>query len=129
VAHLVVDAMNVIGSRPTGWWRDRDAAVRLLVERLQALAASSGDQVTLVVDGRPQAELPEGDHGGVRVLYAPRAGRNAADDRIVRLLDAEPDTRVEVITSDRGLAERAAARGATVRGASWLLDRLDAADR
>jgi hypothetical protein len=24
---LVIDAANVIGSRPTGWWRDRPGAV------------------------------------------------------------------------------------------------------
>ncbi|HWG72643.1 MAG TPA: hypothetical protein VG184_01170 [Acidimicrobiales bacterium] len=25
---LIVDPMNVVGARPDGWWRERDAAVR-----------------------------------------------------------------------------------------------------
>ena len=32
---LVVDAMNVIGTRPDGWWRDRDGAARRLIAALQ----------------------------------------------------------------------------------------------
>ena len=31
---LVVDAANVVGSRPDGWWRDRPGAARRLHERL-----------------------------------------------------------------------------------------------
>ena len=76
VAHLVVDGMNVIGSRPDGWWRDRDGAVRRLLHRLVRLA-TSGDQagdITLVLDGRPLEDLPEGAHDGVRVVYAAPCG-------------------------------------------------------
>ena len=36
---VVVDAANVIGSRPDGWWRDRAGAARRLVDQLAALAA------------------------------------------------------------------------------------------
>jgi hypothetical protein len=32
---IVVDAANVIGSRPDGWWRDRQAAARRLIESLR----------------------------------------------------------------------------------------------
>ena len=32
-SHLVVDGMNVIGSRPDGWWRDRAGASRRLHAR------------------------------------------------------------------------------------------------
>ena len=32
---LIVDGMNVIGSRPDGWWRDRPGAMRRLVEKLE----------------------------------------------------------------------------------------------
>jgi hypothetical protein len=66
--HLIVDAMNVIGSRPDGWWRDRDGAVRRLAGRLQRLAAATGRPITLVADGRPIRDLPGGEHGGVTVL-------------------------------------------------------------
>lgn len=125
VSHLVVDAMNVIGSRPDGWWHDRAGAVRGLVRRLGQLAAADEREVTVVVDGRPLADLPEGAHAGVMVLYARRPGRDAADDRIVELLDDVADgAAYEVVTSDRALAERARACGAGVIGARHLLEQL-----
>ena len=129
MAHVVVDGMNVIGSRPDGWWRDRDGAVRRLVHQLQQLARTSGDAVTVVLDGRPLRDLPAGMHDGVEVIYARRHGRNAADDRIVELLLEEVDepAAVEVVTSDRDLADRARRAGATVSGAGALLRRLERA--
>ena len=75
VSHLVVDGMNVIGSTPDGWWRDRDGAARRLLERLQVLARRPGPAVTLVLDGRPIPGMPEGHQpGGVTVAYARRPG-------------------------------------------------------
>ena len=64
----IVDAMNVIGSRPTGWWRDRDAAVRRLVRDTSRLVAATGEPVTLVVDGRPPPDAPREEENGVRVV-------------------------------------------------------------
>jgi predicted RNA-binding protein with PIN domain len=125
---LVVDAMNVIGSRPDGWWRDRDGAVRRLVGRLQRLAATDGLQVTLVMDGRALYDLPEGEHGGVRVLYANRDGPDGADDRIVTLVEDEEPEGLVVVTSDRDLAARVRALGASTRGTRTLLGRLDAVE-
>ncbi|HWC39737.1 MAG TPA: NYN domain-containing protein [Acidimicrobiales bacterium] len=123
---IVVDGMNVIGSRPTGWWRDRRAAARDLVGRLQRLAAATGDEVTVVLDGRPQPDLPEGEHAGVRLLYAHRAGPDGADERIVSLVADEPEPwSIRVFTSDRGLRREAEQLGAAVEGASVLLARLD----
>ncbi len=123
---LLVDGMNVIGSRPDGWWRDRDGAVRRLHARLVALASHADEQVTLVLDGRPLADLPEGLHDGVHVRYARRRGRDAADDRIVELVEAAPEPGdVTVVTSDRELARRSRALGADVVGAGSLLRRLD----
>jgi predicted RNA-binding protein with PIN domain len=124
---LVVDAMNVIGSRPDGWWRDRDGAARRLVGRVQALARDVDEDVTIVLDGRPLDDLPEGVHDGVRVLYARRSGRDAADDRIVELvegLDVPGDA--TVVTSDRELGRRVRELGATTTGAGSFLARLDA---
>jgi predicted RNA-binding protein with PIN domain len=119
--------MNVIGSRPDGWWRDRDGAVRRLLGRLQALVSTSGEPVLLVLDGRPPADVPEGDHDGVEVRYATRRGRNAADDRIVELVGARDDAHaLTVVTSDRDLRRRVEAFGAEVVGAGTLLERLDA---
>jgi predicted RNA-binding protein with PIN domain len=126
---FVIDAMNVIGSRPTGWWRDRDGAARRLVERLQRYVAASGDEVTVVIDGRPVRGLPEGEQAGVRVLYARRPGRNAADDRIVEVVadDGRPES-LQVVTSDRELGVRVRALGASTSGATGFLRRLDRLD-
>src|SRR5260370_39044933 len=125
MSHLLVDGMNVIGTRPDGWWRDRDGAARRLLARLEALHASSGEPVTLVLDGRPLPDPPEGSHGGVRVLYARRTGRDAGDDRLVELLRTLDDpAQVSVVTSDRALSGRARDLGATGIGARSLLERL-----
>jgi len=118
--------MNVIGSRPTGWWRDRDGAIRLLVERLQDLAAAEAAPVIVVVDGRPLVDLPEGNYGDVQLLYASRRGPNAADDRIIALIEAHSDpASLEVVTSDRELARRARQLGASVTSPRLLLEKLD----
>ena len=124
--HLVVDGMNVIGSRPDGWWRDRDGAVRRLLAKLQRLAAATGDEVTLVLDGRPMSGVGEGLHEGVLIVYARRAGHDAGDDRLVEFVaDAlEPD-KVRAITSDRALATRVRELGAAVAGSGGFLERLD----
>lgn len=127
---LMVDGMNVIGSRPDGWWRNRDRAKRRLVERLVKLAKSSGDDITVVFDGRPLPDLPEGEHEGIRVLYARRGGRDAADARIVEEVQEEVQAhgdpqRLTVVTSDRLLADLVTQLGAQVMGSGTLLKRLD----
>ena len=123
---LIVDGMNVIGSRPTGWWRDRDRAKRGLIATLQDFADASGASLTVVLDGRPLDGLREGVHDGVRVLYAPRRGRDAADDRIIELVeaDAEPATLV-VVTSDAALRRRVERLGASAVGSSTFLRRVE----
>ena len=129
VERLIVDGMNVIGSRPDGWWRDRAGAARRLVRRLEALAEASGDELTVVFDGRPgrsgPPEQPEGEP--LRVLYARRSGRNAADERIAELVADDPDpASLTVVTSDGALRREVQALGARVVGAGTLLRRLDA---
>ena len=119
----VVDGMNVIGSRATGWWRDRPGAMRELVEELDSLAERSGDPVTVVLDGRP-FELEGGP--GVTVQFASRRGPNAADDDIAALVESNPDPAdLSVVTSDRDLARRVRDAGATVVGAGEFRHRLD----
>lgn len=120
----LVDGNNVIGSVADGWWRDRPGAVRRLVERLHCYVAATGQPLQVVFDV-PQPDLTEGDHDGVVVHYATRRGRDAADDRILELLDSGFDQPVEVVTSDRNLAEGARRRGAHVIGAGTFLTRLD----
>ncbi|MCY3657231.1 MAG: NYN domain-containing protein [Chloroflexi bacterium] len=126
VQRIIVDGMNVIGSRPTGWWRDRDRAKRNLIATLQDFADASGARVTVVLDGRPLDDVPEGAHGAVDVLYAPRRGRDAADDRIVELVEADDEpAALVVITSDRALRERVELLGARVVGSSTFLRRVE----
>jgi uncharacterized protein YaiI (UPF0178 family) len=116
----VVDASNVIGARPDGWWRDRAGAARRLVAALDAFAARTGDAVTVVLDA---GEPPAAER--VEVLVAPRRGRDAADDAIVELLEARGSDGVWVVTSDAELARRVRALGAEVEGAGGFRRRLD----
>jgi predicted RNA-binding protein with PIN domain len=118
----IVDGMNVIGSRPTGWWRDRPGAMRGLVSDLGEFAARGGDDVTVVFDGKP-FEL-EGD--GVHIMFATRRGPNAADDDIAALVEADPAPgELSVVTSDGDLARRVRDAGAAVVGAGEFRRRLD----
>jgi predicted RNA-binding protein with PIN domain len=117
VTRWLVDGMNLIGSRPTGWWRDRPRAMRELVEELERL----GEPVTVVFDGRPV----EMHHtGAVEVVFASRRGRNAADDDIAALA-ASADEPLRVVTSDGELADRVHSSGAEVVGAGTFRARLD----
>lgn len=123
---LLVDAMNVLGSRPTGWWHDRDGALRELAARVRRYADHTGTPVTFVIDGAPIEGLPEEHEGHFRVQYAPRRGPDAADDRIVELVEAA-DKEVTVVSADRELRERAEARGAQLLGPSAFLEAVDEA--
>lgn len=121
----LVDGMNVIGSRPDGWWRDREAAMRALVERLAAFAAA-GKDVTVVFDGR-QRDLSDAGAGRVDVRFAPGRGRrNAADDAIAELVAADPAPRtLRVVTSDAELARRVREHGAQVVPAGEFRRRVE----
>jgi predicted RNA-binding protein with PIN domain len=135
----LVDGMNVIGSRPDGWWRDRKRAVVNLVDDLEAWAAPEGDPVTVVFDGDPPAELVERDPSGVEMVFAGRgrtaddviAGRGrTADDVIAARVAADPDPgTLIVVTSDGELIRRVGAHGARVLGAGAFRRRLDGAAR
>jgi predicted RNA-binding protein with PIN domain len=122
VTRWIVDGMNVIGSRPTGWWRDRPGAMRDLVDELEAFAGRDGDQVTVVLDGTP-FDL-EGE--AVDVLFASRRGPNAADDDIAAIVRDDPEPgAISVVTSDGELARRVRDAGASVVGAGEFRRLLD----
>jgi predicted RNA-binding protein with PIN domain len=116
----LVDGMNVIGSRPNGWWADRREAMERLALELSDYACSTGEEVTVVFDGEP-FDLP----AQIEVVFAP-GGPDAADDEIVRIAAslARPES-ATVVSSDRRLARRIQALGADVLGAKAFRDRLD----
>ncbi|GHJ40846.1 NTP pyrophosphohydrolase [Streptomyces sp. TS71-3] len=112
---LVVDAANVVGSVPDGWWRDRRAAAERLRDHLVPVAEQGVQglpgppEVVLVVEGaaRGVPSVPD-----VRVEEAGGSG----DDRIVELVRAAGDRPVLVVTADRELRRRVQAHGAGVAG-------------
>ena len=119
---VYVDGMNVIGARADGWWRDRAGAMARLAREVDALAAKDAGEWIVVFDGRPRQLDVEPRY--VTVEWSRRSGRNAADDRIVELVEASAGDCL-VYTSDRELRGRLIALGAQVEGASALLRRLE----
>jgi hypothetical protein len=138
--HLVVDAANVVGSRPDGWWRDRAGAARRLAGSIVAVLVSRPEdlveqldggtprsaetagsdlavaavQVHLVLEGAANdaADLPT--HPLLDVVHAPADG-DAAIVGVVERLAGGPD-RVLVVTADWALREPVRAAGADVTG-------------
>jgi hypothetical protein len=119
---LVVDAANVVGSRPDGWWKDRGAATRRLHERL-LVADLDHDEVVLVLEGGARGGVRRGTDGHVRVTHASASG----DDAIVAEVAAlrKVGRVVTAVTADRMLRARLEELGAQVVGPSWLWDQLD----
>ena len=118
---LLVDAANVVGSRPDGWWRDRAGAAARLVDRLAGLPGTEVagvvvDRVVVVLEGQARGGVAPTASGPVRVVHAAGSG----DDALAAL--CEPG--VLLVTADRGLAARARAAGADVAPPGLLLSVL-----
>jgi predicted RNA-binding protein with PIN domain len=110
--HLVVDAMNVIGSRPDGWWRDRDLAIRRLVAELERWGEGRDERVTVMLEHEPRDAIRA---ERVEIAWARVGGADAADREILaRLLGWLFHDEVTVVTSDRDLKVKALAGGAEV---------------
>ncbi len=116
---LVVDAANVVGSVPDGWWRDRRGAAVRLRDSLAPLAESGLERVheglkppldvVLVVEGQARG-IPSTEE--VRVHDA----RGSGDDAMVELVrESEAPVKV-VVTADRRLRERVERLGADTIG-------------
>lgn len=120
----IVDGMNVIGTRPDGWWRDRHAAMVRLVDLLERWSAGHGDDVTVVFEQPPRPPISS---SVIEVAHARRPRPNSADDEIVRRvrLEADPGS-VRVVTSDGVLSEQVRAAGASVYPSSTFRAELDA---
>jgi predicted RNA-binding protein with PIN domain len=120
----LVDGMNVIGTRPDAWWRDRHGAMVRLVGLLEHWAAHSGADVTVVFEKPPKPPIRS---TVIVVTAAPRAGRDSADDEIVRLLLSDPEPgAIRVVTSDHWLSDRVRAAGATVEPAAGFRSLIEA---
>ena len=118
---LVVDAANVVGSRPTGWWRDRAGAAERLHQAI-ARADLGYDVVVLVLEGVAKGGWPVGETGLIHTVHAPGSGDDTIVDQ-VRVRSTAGDD-VVVVTADRELRERVAVAGGSHVGPSWLLDRM-----
>ena len=125
---LLVDAANVVGARPDGWWRDRAGATERLLARLASLVgrtvtAPGGGELTVtevvaVVEGQARAATAPRE---VTVVRAPGSGDDALAATAAELAAApEPPL---VVTADRGLRARLPA-GVPVAGPGWLLGQL-----
>lgn len=134
VPTLVVDAANVVGSRPDGWWRDRAGAAARLVSALGRVsdAGFSGAElgvaadavwprIVVVLEGRARdAVTPSASEAPLCVVHAEGSG----DDAIVDVVGGLSGPTL-VITADRGLTGRIESLGARVLGPRTLLTALD----
>ncbi len=119
----LIDGMNVIGTRPDAWWRDRHGAMVGLVDQLERWAAATGEEVTVVFEQPPSPPIRS---TVIEVAHAPRPRRDSADDEIVRMLAADPAPgTIRVVTSDHTLADRAHAAGAAVHPSSSFRAELE----
>ena len=104
----LVDGNNVMGANVPRWWNDPVAGAVKLLRGIATWCIEHPDHEVLVVfDGKPDDRLRQVAGGNLRVDFATRSGRDAADDRIVELVDelfVEPD--LTVVTSDKGLVGR-----------------------
>jgi hypothetical protein len=118
---LLIDAANVVGSRPTGWWRDRPGVARDFVARVRraALEGTLAPPVVIVLEGQAKRGAEVGVADGVEVVHAPRHG----DDTIVGCAAGSTEP-VVLVSADRNLAERVRRSGGEVVGPTWLLERL-----
>ncbi len=133
--HVIVDAANVVGSRPDGWWRDRAGAARGLVDEVARWRAAGVDAaalgesgtswfpaVTLVVEGQARGVVAA---DGVEVIAAAGSGDDAIVDAVAAAVAGRASASdIRVVTSDRALRGRVEALGATTHGAGWLRDQL-----
>jgi predicted RNA-binding protein with PIN domain len=115
----IVDGNNVMGQKP-GWHRDRPKARRALLEQLARFGRARQVRITVVFDGAPDRDTPEGSaFQGVKILFAEMG--SDADSRIEQLVESSPDPRgLIVVTSDRRLAFAVRTGGArTVRSGEF----------
>lgn len=122
---LLVDAANVVGSRPDGWWHDRPGAAARLVGQIRAAAAASRLPlpVVVVLEGAARRGVAEGTADQVEVMHASGPG-----DDLLAARAADAGDPVLLVSADRGLRARVLGPGVTTVGPRWLLDRIEGKD-
>ena len=118
----------MFGSRPDGWWNDRDAAAARLAQAIAEWCRTHADDVTVVFDAPLSEACVQLAGGNLTIVESERRGRNAADDTIVRLADADDAGESTVVTSDRGLRGRLP-DGTRIVGAGSFLSTIDVTER
>ena len=131
---VLVDAANVVGSRPDGWWRDRVGANTRLRDGIAVLAdrgipAADLDlpaelwwpEIRLVVEGQARGIASV---AGVTVLAAERDGDALIAETGAQSRRDRPDDHVIAVTADRALRSRVHDLGAGVVGPSAVLGML-----
>ncbi|WP_433014394.1 hypothetical protein [Kribbella sp. CA-294648] len=142
---LVVDAANVVGSRPDGWWRDRAGAARRLLTSLQALPARLDEptEIAVILEGAAKAAVDRdsatgtgtdsgtgsdsgsgSDYPELRIVLASGSGDDAIVDLVATAAAADNNRQITVVTADRGLRDRVEALGAQTTGPGWLRGQL-----
>lgn len=126
---IVVDAANVIGSRPDGWWRDRSGAARRLLTKMSRLDEHLEQPAELVVvlEGAAKAAVAgasDPEFANLHVVQADGSGDDAIVGVVAAAVAEYGDRPITVVTADRGLRDRVEALGANTVGPRWLLDRI-----
>ncbi|MGH3522842.1 MAG: NYN domain-containing protein [Mycobacterium sp.] len=119
----IVDGMNVIGTRPDGWWKHRRRAMVWLVDQLERWALTEGDDVTVVFEGPPSPPITS---SVIEIAHARKAAANSADDEIVCLVRAQARPQeIRVVTSDSTLTDRVRDAGASTYPAKSFRKLID----
>lgn len=126
---IVVDAANVVGSRPDGWWRDRAGAARKLLLKLASLQERLQEttDVVVILEGAARAAVsgPDApDVGTLRVVLADGSGDDTITAVTAETAARDDNPAITVVTADRGLRQRIEPTGATAVGPRWLLAQL-----
>lgn len=119
---VLVDAANVIGSRPTGWWRDRAGAADRFVVQIRGAVREGrlSAPVVVVLEGAARGGVEAGIADGVTVVHAPGSG----DETLIAVIGDTAET-VTLVSADRELCQRARALGADTAGPTWLIELMD----
>lgn len=127
---LVVDAANVVGSRPDGWWRDRAGAAHRLLTSLKDLPSRLNDptEIAVVLEGAAKSAVEsesDPNFAELQIILAAGSGDDAIVDLVAAAVAADNNRQITVVTADRGLRARVEPLGAQTTGPTWLWTHLE----